>query len=177
MEKMRLEALRSYRILDTDPHPSFDTLTETARLVFGVPIAFISLLDEDRQWFKSIRGLDVTETPRALAMCQTPVSTAQTLVVPDLREHPELKDHPLVTGHPHTRFYAGAPIVDHEGLALGTMCVMDTQPRDFAAREIALLESLAVSAMTAITAHHQGHLLREAARKLIMCCDREPLFA
>ena len=177
MEKMRLEALRSYRILDTDPHPSFDTLTETARLAFGAPIAFISLLDADRQWFKSIRGLDITETARAHAMCETPVSTAETMVVPDLHEHAKLKDHPLVTGSPNVRFYAGAPIVDHEGLALGAMCVMDTRPRDFEARDIALLEGLAVNAMTAITAHHQGHLLREAARKLTMCCDAEPLFA
>lgn len=177
MEQMRLEALRSYRILDTDAHPSFDAVTRAASLAFCAPIALISLVDADRQWFKSSLGLGLCETPKAISFCAHAVEACQPLVVEDASTHPTFKSNPLVTGAPHIRFYAGVPIIDHEGFALGTMCVIDIEPRVVSETHMALLAALAQIAMTAITAHHQGWLLRRTARKIATCpaCEMDPI--
>lgn len=176
MESLRLEALRSYKILDTGRHPSFDAIVEAASLAFDVPIAAISLVDEDRQWFKAAIGLQDSETERSRSFCTHAIERIEPLVVEDVRDHPLFADLADAMGGVGIRFYAGAPLIDHEGFALGTLCVADTRPRSLGPAQIALLKSLAEAAMTAITAHHQGRLLRQAAEALETCCPREPVF-
>jgi len=164
MEARRVEALEHYRILDTAPHPSFDAVTRAAQTAFDTPIALISLVDSCRQWFKSAIGVDVRETPRRFSFCTHAIGLHDVFVVEDAHADALFADNPLVTGDPHIRAYAGAPIIDPEGSALGTLCVIDTAPRRFDARERRLLADLSECAMTAITLHSQSILLRSADR-------------
>ncbi|MEQ8403848.1 MAG: GAF domain-containing protein [Oceanicaulis sp.] len=164
LEDKRVEALKAYRLLDTEPHPSFDTLTRAAQAAYDVPIALISLVDECRQWFKACLGLPVRETPRDISFCTHAIQHEGVYVVENAETHPLFSDNPLVTGEPHIRFYAGAPIIDPEGYALGTLCVIDRVPRSFTARDQRLLTELSGCAMNAITLHSQSLLLRRADR-------------
>lgn len=129
-EPTRLAALSALDVLDTPAEPRFDRLTRLAALTFGVPIALISLVDKDRQWFKSRCGLDVEETPRSVAFCSHAVRLGDMLVVEDATQDARFRDNPLVTGEPHVRFYAGQPVFS-EGQAVGTLCIIDRQPRAF----------------------------------------------
>lgn len=165
-ESLRLAALKGHGILDTPDHPAFDAVTKAAELAFDVPIALISLVDNKRQWFKSCIGLDVRETPRDISFCTHAIGQLDVFVVRDASTDAAFKDNPLVTGEPHIRFYAGAPLVDAEGFALGTLCVIDRVPRKFTARDAELLQSLAQCAITATTVHSQGELLKRADRLL-----------
>lgn len=169
MEEMRLEALRSYRILDTAAHPCFDAVTEAASRALDMPIALVTFIDEHRQWFKSAVGLSLRETPRAHAFCNHTIQGDRPLIVEDARADARFADNPLVTGKPGIRFYAGIPLIDHEGFALGALCVIDTRPRTLDDDAVAVLEALGDCVMTALTAHHQGHLLKQAARKIDAC--------
>lgn len=162
MEEMRIEALRDYRILDTDPHPAFDAVTRAAALAFNVPIALVSLVDENRQWFKSRVGLEACETARDISFCTHAIKGHEAFIVENAAEHELFKENPLVAGEPHIRFYAGMPLIESDGFALGTLCLIDQKPRSFEPRDIELLEQLAVCALNALTAHHQGDLLRRA---------------
>ncbi len=113
-EQARLAALRRYRILDTDPEPAFDDLTMLASHICGTPMALITLIDEDRQWFKSEVGVGIRETERSIAFCTHAIKQPGIMEVPDAREDDRFRHNPMVIGEPHIRFYAGAPL-DHAG--------------------------------------------------------------
>ncbi|MGH9387503.1 MAG: ATP-binding protein [Vicinamibacterales bacterium] len=141
-EAARLQTLRKYRILDTKPEQAFDDLTLLASQIFKVPIALITLIDEDRQWFKSRIGVTVTETHRSVAFCAHAIQQPGLFIVPDARLDERFRENPFVVDQPHVRFYAGAPLITPEGHALGTICVIDVMPRDLNADEAKALEAL-----------------------------------
>jgi anti-sigma regulatory factor (Ser/Thr protein kinase) len=141
-ETDRLAALRRYRILDTEPERGFDDLTHLASHICGTPIALITLVDENRQWFKSRVGLTVTETSRSISMCARAIEQPDVFVIPDALEDRRFRDNPLVVGEPHVRFYAGAPLITPDGHALGTLCVADRVPRRLTADQLEALLAL-----------------------------------
>lgn len=142
-EATRLDTLRALNILDTSPEERFDRLTRLAKRLFGVPIALVSLVDADRQWFKSAQGLCATETPRDVSFCGHAILSDEVLLVPDALTDARFHDNPLVTGDPNVRFYAGCPLTVPNGSRLGTLCVIDRAPRDFDAADLELLRDLA----------------------------------
>jgi PAS domain S-box-containing protein len=143
-EDLRLKALQDLAILDSPREQSFDDIAQVAMHMCDVPIAVVSLVDRDRQWFKSCLGLEATETPRDLAFCAHAIlAPDDVFVVEDATKDNRFFDNGLVTGAPYIRFYAGAPLVDSEGMALGTLCVIDYQPRRLTATQITSLKALA----------------------------------
>ena len=142
-EARRLEALRRYELLDTSAEQSFDDFAHLASHICGTPIALISLIDADRQWFKARVGLECAETPRELAFCSHTILANQVMVVEDATADTRFADNPLVTSDPNIRFYAGAPLIDTAGFALGSLCVIDREPRKLTANQQRLLEALA----------------------------------
>jgi len=160
-EAQRLAALRSYDILDTAADPDIDRTTRLAARLSGCPIALVSLVDTERQWFKSRQGIAVTETPRALAFCAHAIlEPSRLLLVPDAREDPRFRDNALVTGAPHIRFYAGTPLVNPDGHALGTLCVIDRQAHTFDADSVEVLIELGRAVMTRLELHRTTRSLR-----------------
>jgi anti-sigma regulatory factor (Ser/Thr protein kinase) len=141
-EARRLAALRRYRILDTDPEQALDDIALLASDICGTPIALITLVDADRQWFKARVGVSVTETSRSISFCSRAIRREGLFVVPDALEDGEFRDNPMVTGDPHIRFYAGAPLVTHDGHALGTLCIVDRVPRTLTAQQKEALHAL-----------------------------------
>ncbi len=130
-EDVRLAALRELSILDTPPEERFDRITRVAAALADVPIALVTLVDEHRQWFKSCLGLGVSETSRELAFCAHVTVSHKPMIVPDTHLDDRFADNPLVTGGPRIRFYAGFPVFHHNGGCLGTLCLIDTRPRQF----------------------------------------------
>ncbi|MEO6260629.1 MAG: ATP-binding protein [Thermoanaerobaculia bacterium] len=142
-EDRRLETVRLYDILDSESEAIFDDLTKIAAHLLDVPIALITIVDDQRQWFKSKVGTEVTETPRDQAFCAYAILDDQTLEVPDAERDPRFSDNPLVTAEPRIRFYAGAPLITPEGDRLGTLCVIDQETRTLTPAQRITLESLA----------------------------------
>lgn len=128
-EKARLQALRSYKILDTDPEKAFDDLTILASHICQTPVALITLIDSDRQWFKSRVGVDIRETPLDVSFCAVAIQQPDLFVVPDASKDPRFSSNPFVVSEPKVRFYAGAPFTSSDGHRLGTLCVVDFVPR------------------------------------------------
>ncbi len=146
----RIQALKDYCILDTELEAKFDRLTEVASLACNVPISLISLIDENRQWFKSKKGINVNETSRELAFCQYTIMDSQLLEVEDAREDDRFSDSILVTQDPHIVFYAGVPLIDSNGFALGTLCVIDNKPNKLSDKQIKILKLLSDEVLTLI---------------------------
>lgn len=141
-ELARLTALHQYQILDTPPEKVFDDFTFLAAQICRTPIALISLVDGDRQWFKSKVGVDADCTDRDVAFCAYSILQQQPLIVPNALKDSRFADNPLVTGHPNIRFYAGAPLITSEGYGIGTLCVIDTVPRDLSLEQQEGLKAL-----------------------------------
>jgi diguanylate cyclase (GGDEF)-like protein len=163
-EPRRLLALRAYQIMDTGPELEFDALARVASAALRTPIAVVAMLDSDRLWFKSRVGLDVEGLDRKVAFCaHTVMQPRDVLVVSDLAADPRFAFNPLVAEAPHLRAYAGAPIVDPTGMALGTVAVLDTQPRSFGDDQVDMLRDLATLAITALLARRRALDLQRLA--------------
>ncbi len=156
-EPARLEAVRGLGLLDTPPEPAFDAITRLAAQICEVPIALISLVDRDRQWFKSAFGpMDVKETPREVSFCGHAVASGRALEVADTLKDARFRNNPLVTGKPKIRFYAGMPIGDGAGHTVGTLCVLDRQPRQLDDRQRAMLAQLATAVESMLDWRRRG---------------------
>ncbi|MEP7189789.1 MAG: PAS domain S-box protein, partial [Roseiflexaceae bacterium] len=142
-EDARLTALRALNLLDTPVEERFERITRTAIRTFNVPIALVSLIDANRQWFKSCQGLTFSETPRSISFCGHAILQDQALVIPDAWLDPRFIDNPMVTGEPHIRFYAGQPLAAPDGSRVGTLCLIDRRPREFSADDLSALRDLA----------------------------------
>ncbi|WP_259068571.1 PAS domain S-box protein [Mucilaginibacter sp. X4EP1] len=149
-EKRRLKALHDHQILDSLNESEFDRVTELASIICNVPISIISLIDEDRQWFKSVIGMDEKETPRDFSFCSYTIMDTVLFEVEDAGEDERFKNNELVTGEPNIRFYAGYPIIDGCGFALGSLCVIDREPRKLNAQQKRALQLLAQEVSTLI---------------------------
>ncbi|MFZ4286820.1 EAL domain-containing protein [Variovorax sp. HJSM1_2] len=154
-EQQRLDALRRYAVLDTSPEVEFDKLTKLAAGICEVPIAMVSLVDEQRQWFKSSVGLSVRETERTVSFCSHAIQGHGAFVVPNAAIDARFADNPLVTGEPRIRFYACFPLVTSDGYALGTLAVIDQVPRVLSAAQLSALETLADQVMVQLEYRHQ----------------------
>lgn len=176
-EHRRLAALRAYDILDTARESAFEDITRIASLVCGTPIAVVNLIDAERQWFKSEVGLGVRETPLATSICAHAILEHDMLVVPDTTLDGRFAENPLVTGDPGLRFYAGALLKTPDGLAIGTVCVLDTEPRGLSQEQVDVLRGLARQVMTQLElrrmlalsdrkSRHMGRLLTAAGHDL-----------
>ena len=142
-EASRQRALDVYHVVDTFPEVAYDDIVTLASQLCGVPIALISLIDRDRQWFKSRHGLDVLETPRETAFCAHAILDHAVLQVADTLQDARFADNPLVTGDPRVRFYAGAPLAAADGSLVGTLCLIDQRARQLDDQQLSLLRDLA----------------------------------
>lgn len=142
-EEARLATLHRLNILDTPPEHSFDRITRLARLALQMPIVLISLIDRDRQWFKSKQGIDVTETSRSVSFCSYAIGQEEPFIVTDAVEHPLFCNNPMVVGEPRVRFYIGTPLRMRNGYIIGTLCAIDRRPRQLSVEEVDVFRDLA----------------------------------
>jgi GAF domain-containing protein len=161
-ESARLAALDRYAILDTEPEQTFDDIVILAAHICDTPMAMLSLVDENRQWFKSRVGVQVRETPRETSICSHAIEQNDLFIVPDTLQDARFQNNPLVLNEPCIRFYAGAPLINEEGYALGTVCVVDREPRELNAEQKQALKSLARLALGQMELRHNLNLLKEA---------------
>ncbi len=166
-EAARIEALHAYQILDSLPESQYQDIVALASTICGTPMAVISLVDQDRQWFKAKIGLEATETERDIAFCAHALLHADELmVVPDAMRDPRFADNPLVTGAMQVRFYAGAPLRTHDGLALGTLCVIDRTPRELTPAQANALSALSRQVMSHMELRQKILQLEQAQAQL-----------
>lgn len=165
-EPARLAALHEHEIVDTPAEPGFDGLTALAAHIAGTPIALISIVTSDRQWFKSRFGLEARETERGISFCGHVVASREALLVHDALEDPRFADNPLVSGGPKLRFYAGFPLLTEDGFALGTLCVIDRVPRELDPNTRQLLESLAQQGAAQLELRRKDHHLAQQRERL-----------
>jgi GAF domain-containing protein len=165
-ESARLKALRQYQVLDTAPEQIFDDVTKLAAFICGAPIAIMSLIDEERQWFKSRVGTPVAETPREHALCAHTILQKEIMEVEDTRNDRRFADNPLVLNAPYIRFYAGAPLLTPDGHALGSLCVIDRHPRTLSTEQRDCLARLARQVMTNLEFRRVSADLAEAAANI-----------
>ena len=182
-EAVRLKNLHSLKLLDTAPEERFDRLTRLARRLFDVPIALVSLVDANRQWFKSSAGLDASETPREVSFCGHAILQDQILEICDAEQDERFHDNPLVTDKPGIRFYAGYPLGLADGSKLGTLCLLDTRPRTLNDEERELLRDLArmaeqemiavqMASMDELTLLSNRRGFKMLAQHALSVCDR-----
>jgi PAS domain S-box-containing protein len=160
-EEGRLTALQSYHVLDTLPEKEYDAITRLASYICNVPVALITLIDAERQWFKSKFGADVEETPRIGAFCNTTIRSNEILEIPDMLEDDDFKDNVFVTSQ-NVRFYAGAPLIDPQGYRLGSVCVIDMVPRKLSFEQRDALRTLADEVMSHLILRKQKHDLEQS---------------
>ena len=156
-DKERLASLRSLGLVDTPPEERFDAVTRLATTIFGLPISYISLVDETKQYLKSRVGLDFCESSRETSFCGHAILENEPLIIPDTTKDERFADNPQVTGQPFARFYAGLPLRGPGGFNIGTLCLMDTKPRDFSPENIKALKELGVIAEREL---HLGDVIR-----------------
>lgn len=167
-EKQRIEALTSLNILDTPPEEKFDRITKIAQIIFDVPIALVSLVDENRQWFKSCMGLSERETPRSMSFCAHAILNDDVMVIEDATKDERFSDNPLVTGPPLIKFYAGKPLRDPNNHMLGTLCIIDTVPRKLSKADARVLSDLATWVESEFSSLRLTRQLKDNAQKLLL---------
>lgn len=182
-EEHRLSTLKALGLLDTPPDERFDVITRTAASLFGMPISLVSLVDANRQWFKSRTGLDAQETPRNVSFCGHAILGSEILVVDDARKDERFNDNPLVTGAPHVRFYAGRPLSAPNGQRIGTLCLIDRRSRALTPEQRDLLENLGRWAEAEISLiaerlalpRYLGHVLGMLAEPVVLADSNEQI--
>ena len=165
-EPERLEALYSYQILDTDPEPALNDLVQLSAFICGTPMSMVSFIDSKRQWFKAKVGLSARQTPREYAFCQDAMRASDVYEVPDAAADARFAENPLVTGDPHIRFYAGAPLLTPEGQPLGTLCALDTVPRQLTSDQREALRVLARQVMAHLELRRTRLQLEDERQKM-----------
>lgn len=166
-ESKRLKDLHSYAILDSLPEPDYDNLTAIASQICGTPISLVSLIDDKRQWFKSHYGLSVDQTPKEYAFCAHAINDQNNImIVEDARKDERFHDNPLVLEDPHVIFYAGVPLISDDGFPLGTLCVIDNEPKALTQNQITSLTALANQVMSVLSLRKNRMLLTQSLLKL-----------
>jgi GAF domain-containing protein len=176
-EARRLAALKDFDILDSQPESSFDRITSLAARCCGTATALVTFVDLDRQWFKSKVGIEEEETSRDVAFCNHTVRQKKLFIVEDASVHPDFKDNPLVTGEPRIRFYAGAPLIDQQGNALGSVCVVSTRPRGLTLEQQQSLTELAELTMELLETRRVARKLAEVTSELKALREMIPICA
>jgi diguanylate cyclase (GGDEF)-like protein len=172
-EAQRLAALHATRLLGSAPEETFDRITRTAARLLGVPIALVSLIDKDRQWFKSRTGLDACETPREISFCGHAILSDEPLVVPDATQDARFVDNPLVTGDMHLRFYAGVQLYSVDRKKIGTLCVIDSKPRQLGPGDLDALRDLA-RMVEQLVYHRQLAMAAQSLSERLQDCPPAP---
>lgn len=177
-EKQRLQALQDYNILDTLPEQEYDEITKIASYVCNTPISLISLIDDNRQFFKSSKGLNESETPKDVSFCAHAINVLEEImIIPDSRLDNRFADNPLVTGNPHVIFYAGIPLVNPSGYALGTLCIIDDKPGKLSSIQIDILKSLGNQVVKLFELRKANGLLLQSQKALENYSEQMKSFA